>query len=300
MRLFALPGSNFVRVAYLDERRLVTVDWHEPRYVTRLWDLENPAPLATFDYEQEEVIKPLLVQGGRHFLRVQGLWPEGEPIPPRLERSFLRDRGLAPDFLAGFTLPAAYGPDGASAIDCTVSVEQGVYLTSFHFRDIDGSCVALHQAERGSGGRSAVFLHGELAAMCSGNNQVAVWNWKAATEITRLDHGDKVVALAFSPHGFLAVAAGRTVSVLETVGWKCVRKFRSFRKYAHGLAVSPDGRRLLAGSDDGTARLWELATGQELANHDWNVGKLRGVSFSPDGHTAAAAGERGLVVWDVE
>jgi WD40 repeat protein len=54
------------------------------------------------------------------------------------------------------------------------------------------------------------------------------------------------------------------------------------------VAFSPDGRLLATASDDGSARVWEWAGGQERARvtHDEAV---RGVAFSPDGGLLATA-----------
>ena len=49
------------------------------------------------------------------------------------------------------------------------------------------------------------------------------------------------------------------------------------------VAFSPDGARVLTGSDDGKARLWDAATGKTLATFEGHKGAVTAVAFSPDG-----------------
>ncbi len=73
------------------------------------------------------------------------------------------------------------------------------------------------------------------------------------------------------------------------------------RKHFTGIAVHPDGRRVLATCNDETVREYDAVTLQELRAYGWKVGRLRCVAIAPDGLTAAAGSDTGkVVVWDLE
>ncbi|PID58768.1 hypothetical protein CSB45_01860, partial [candidate division KSB3 bacterium] len=64
-------------------------------------------------------------------------------------------------------------------------------------------------------------------------------------------------------------------------------------------AFSPDGRRIVTASRDGTARVWDAATGAELACLTGHEGFVESAAFSPDGTRIVTASWDGTArVWD--
>ena len=49
------------------------------------------------------------------------------------------------------------------------------------------------------------------------------------------------------------------------------------------MAFSPDGQRIVTGSYDRTAKVWEAASGQELLTLKGHSARILSVAFSPDG-----------------
>ncbi len=65
------------------------------------------------------------------------------------------------------------------------------------------------------------------------------------------------------------------------------------------MAFSPDGRLLATASEDGTAQLWDPATGEHLRTLTGQTGWVRGVAFSPDGRLLATASlDETARLWD--
>ncbi|MBX3733298.1 MAG: serine/threonine protein kinase [Verrucomicrobiae bacterium] len=64
----------------------------------------------------------------------------------------------------------------------------------------------------------------------------------------------------------------------------------------NAVALSPDGRRLAAGTYNGFIHLWDADSFLEVATFRTEDGDIRAVSFSPDGNTLTSVGRR-LRLW---
>src|ERR1700758_4706566 len=61
---------------------------------------------------------------------------------------------------------------------------------------------------------------------------------------------------------------------------------------------SPDGRQIVTASKDGTARLWDAATGKPIGEQMQSNEAVCAAEFSPDGKWLATASTWDAQVWD--
>src|SRR5262249_41148886 len=81
---------------------------------------------------------------------------------------------------------------------------------------------------------------------------------------------------------------------------KLVRRLDGLKRLSALVVLAPDGRTLATASQDGTAALWEIATGKERVRLRAGVaGPLTALAYSPDGALIIAARpEQTLWCWD--
>jgi WD40 repeat protein/TPR repeat protein len=145
------------------------------------------------------------------------------------------------------------------------------------------------------------------------DNTVRVWEAASGAPVSApMEHEDEVVAVAFSSDGRLVVtgtkdrtariwdaASGAPVSApmehhgeVDTMrrretalsGMGACRVLDVLTHSGCPVAVSSDGRWVVTGSDDDTARVWEAASGAPVSAPMEHQGEVVAVAFSSDGH----------------
>ena len=132
-----------------------------------------------------------------------------------------------------------------------------------------------------------------LASKAWDNEGIRIWEVASGDGIALLDEHIEPIgdtqSLIFSSDGKILASGGYDCQVIlwDTDNWKPVRRLLGHQAPIWALAFSPDGKRLAsAGEDDNSCRLWDVASGRELARFSGLT-----LDFSPDGNTLAVGGE---------
>jgi WD40 repeat protein len=130
----------------------------------------------------------------------------------------------------------------------------------------------------------------------NGDEKVHLWDLEERRECLVLSAGKGFpFAVSFSPdgehiaiaeckNGPSAVAEHAAVRVRKVSTGEEELVLKGHNNYIWCLAFHPDGRRFVTGSDDHTAKIWDLETGQELLTVGNHTHGVHGVAFTGDGN----------------
>jgi WD40 repeat protein/serine/threonine protein kinase len=133
--------------------------------------------------------------------------------------------------------------------------------------------------------------------------RIKIWNFETRKLLHELaPSGPPTWRGNFSRRGDVALGAGDgSVTVWKAeAGWAPIN-LQPHRRNVAGAAFTPDGRILVTGGQEGTAKLWDLATHREIGTMKGHLRSIWALDVSPDGSRLAtsAGGAESVKLWDM-
>jgi WD40 repeat protein len=147
---------------------------------------------------------------------------------------------------------------------------------------------------------------GKVLAGGGEKGSLVLWNLATGAEVRSLASPDAWLhQVAFSPDGTLLATAGAN-NGSDVRLWQVATGRLLFTSHtpapwggAWCVAFSPDGKTLAAGLESEEVRLWDVASGWEVARFSGLGGRVRWLGFHPDGRSLVVAGRFPKHVVDV-
>jgi len=271
------------------------------------------AQTVLYNFETGDYLRVLTGHTDR--VRAVAWSPDGTQVITASEDLTLRlyraaDGQLLHNFTSnvGAITSVAFSPDGNFIV---YGEDSGAVLV----RAVEGGGFSHQLSSHTSQVNSVAYSpNGDQVLSGSDDRRAIIWNLNDDSIAQELaGHTAAVTAVAFSPEDATLVATGsvdRTARLWDSrTGGELVRlaPVEQDGQIVSGhtgsitaLSFSPDGLLLATASDDGTAKLWNVAGGTELRTFTGHTGRVTSVTFSPDGSELITGGNDSTArIWNI-
>ncbi|MEM7231981.1 MAG: hypothetical protein AAF517_07405 [Planctomycetota bacterium] len=183
---------------------------------------------------------------------------------------------------------AVFSADGERIVTASTDRTSRIWLTE------TGAQLASLHGHRGTISSLAISLDGKRVATGSHDNTVRVWSADTRDEERRAREPSWDAQAIPSPDGrlVLSLAGGSQPQIREAKTGDVVSTLVGHESSILSVAFSRDSQRVVTGarSPDGTARVWDVQSGEQLAVFDNDDFQVDAVAFHPDGDLVAICG----------
>ncbi len=281
-----------------DGKMLVTCALNDP--AIKLWNLTNGNLVKTFKGHSKEIWSLAFSPDGQKFAsgsadQTVKIWDISSG------KELLTYSGhKKPNFL-DYVYSVAFSPDGKSLASGTYTIKLIDTKTGNEKQTFIGHGMPCRWISFSSDGKSFYST--------AADKTMKKWDIATGKEIKSIPiyaqpvvllKDEKTAVTSFSDNGVY-----NEIKYISTSDGSLLMTFNGYHTTGHGrinsLAVSPDGKTALSGSDDYTIKLWNLADGNLIRTFSGHTGAVYSVVYSPDGKTIISGSEDNTIkVWEIE
>ena len=202
----------------------------------------------------------------------------------------------------------AFSPDGKQILVACGESNLDLKFTTFILDAESGGLLKMFEGHTDAVNSAAFSPDGKRIVTASRDKTARIWNVETRRVLQTLRHPEHVNSVAFSPDGKMILTAcnDKTANLWDAETVRLVRAFErdttavqasnlsqdNQRRLAAGLtraaqinsaAFSPNGKEIVAGSNDGFVQVWDADTGRVLRTMEPIFFPISSVVYSTDG-----------------
>jgi WD40 repeat protein len=133
--------------------------------------------------------------------------------------------------------------------------------------------------------------------------KIIIWDIQAKKAVKQLNTGISINCFApyTNPSSIFIAGAESKIKLLNLSNGQIIKTFDGHTDIVNSIAISKNYKYLLSGSNDKTARLWDLKTFKQIRILPVNCWKVTAVAFSDDSkYCLTACNDGSIKVWETE
>jgi WD40 repeat protein len=148
--------------------------------------------------------------------------------------------------------------------------------------------------------RVAMSHDGRMIVSGNPDRTVTLWDASSGKELRHFGaFSGRVNCLAFAQNDLAVfVGNGEAVQSIDVSTGREVQRYSGFAAPVYSVTSSPDGSKIVAGSSDGLALLWEISASDKPQAFEAHSGPIESTVFSPDGRLILIGTSDDSSLWD--